>query len=49
MVDRFGGAAEMGGIQHIARFYPRMLRQALEQNGFQVKQEGSGRQVAPPR
>ena len=47
MVDRFGGAAEMGGIQHIARFYPRMLRQALEQNGFQVKQEGSVYHFSP--
>lgn len=42
IVDRFGGGAEMGGgAQHICRFHPRRLRDALERNGFAIETFGS--------
>ena len=47
IVDHFGGAAEMGGKQHIARFHPRMLRRALEENGFRVHRAGSVYHLSP--
>ncbi len=47
IVDHFGGAAEMGGIQHIARFHPRMLRRALQDNGFRVMSAGSVYHFSP--
>ena len=42
-----GGAAEMGGKQHICRFHPRTLREALEQNGFRVTRRGSVYHLSP--
>ena len=47
LVDHLGGAAEMGGKQHICRFHPRMLREALEQNGFRVTRRGSVYHLSP--
>lgn len=42
IVDCFGGGAEMGGgAQHICRFHPRRLREALERNGFAIETFGS--------
>jgi len=47
LVDHFGGAAQMGGKQHIARFHPGRLRAALERGGFRVKQSGSVYHLSP--
>jgi glycosyltransferase involved in cell wall biosynthesis len=47
LIDRFGGAAEMGGVQHISRFHARSLRRALHAAGFRVLELGSVYHVSP--
>lgn len=47
LVDHFGGAAPMGGEQHICRFHPEKLRRALTQNGFRVVREGTVYHLSP--
>jgi len=47
IIDRVGGAAEMGGVQHIARFDPTRLRRTLERGGFRVLRQGSLYHVSP--
>jgi SAM-dependent methyltransferase len=47
LIDHLGGAAQMGGAQHIARFHPRRLRSALETNGFRVLRSGSVYHLSP--
>lgn len=46
-IDRFGGAAQMGGRQHICRFHPRRLREMLHASQFRVIREGSVYHVSP--
>ncbi len=47
LIDHLGGAAQMGGAQHITRFHPRSLRAALEDNGFRVLRSGSLYHLSP--
>ncbi len=47
LIDHLGGAAKMGGAQHITRFHPRSLRAALEDNGFRVLRSGSVYHLSP--
>lgn len=47
LIDHLGGAAQMGGHQHITRFHPRRLRAALEDNGFRVLRSGSCYHLSP--
>lgn len=46
-IDHFGGAAEMGGVQHIARFHAASLRRALTDAGFRVRELGSVYHLSP--
>jgi len=47
LIDHLGGAAQMGGHQHITRFHARRLRTALEENGFRVVHSGSVYHLSP--
>jgi dolichyl-phosphate beta-glucosyltransferase len=47
LIDHLGGAAEMGGKQHITRFHARSLQAALEANGFHVLRRGSVYHLSP--
>lgn len=47
LIDRFGGAAQMGGKQHICHFDPARLRRVLGDNGFRVRREGSVYHLSP--
>ena len=47
IIDRIGGAAEMGGVQHVSRFHPTRLSQVLEQSGFRVLRLGSVYHASP--
>lgn len=46
-IDRFGGVAEMGGVQHVSRFHARSLRGALDKAGFRVLKLGSVYHLSP--
>jgi ubiquinone/menaquinone biosynthesis C-methylase UbiE len=47
LIDHFGGAAEMGGKQHLTHFSAHRLRTSLEANGFTVVQQGSVYHLSP--
>lgn len=47
LIDRLGGAAEMGGAQHISRFHAGSLRRALEGEGLEIVREGSVYHASP--
>jgi hypothetical protein len=37
----------MGGLQHVSRFHPRRLRDALQASGFRVLRDGSVYHLSP--
>jgi SAM-dependent methyltransferase len=47
LIDHLGGAAAMGGHQHVMRFHARRLRACLEDNGFRVVHSGSVYHLSP--
>ena len=47
LIDHLGGAAQMGGHQHVTRFHARRLRACLEENGFRVVHDGSFYHLSP--
>ena len=47
LIDHLGGAAQMGGHQHVMRFHARRLRACLEENGFRVVHSGSAYHLSP--
>ncbi len=47
LIDHLGGAAQMGGHQHVTRFHARRLRACLEENGFRVVHSGSFFHLSP--
>jgi SAM-dependent methyltransferase len=47
LIDHLGGAARMGGEQHVTRFHARALHAALEANGFHVLRRGSVYHLSP--
>ena len=47
LIDHLGGAAQMGGHQHVMRFHARRLRACLEENGFRVVHSGSVYHLSP--
>jgi dolichyl-phosphate beta-glucosyltransferase len=47
LIDHLGGAAQMGGKQHISRFDPDRLRSALRRAGLRIANEGSVYHVSP--